>query len=152
MGTVGLLLPTLAACGTSARARPQPGAAPSGTTGRGTVGLRIIGLVVADLGRSLTFYRRLGLDVPTEVLAFVPTIAAFIASYLTPDKLVEYGRILRDSEDAHQGRHADNGDGIPDNLEVIPSSEATSDTKVDAVGGSTSRRALKAKQTDDWEG
>lgn len=93
-----------------------------------------------------------GLDVPAEVLAFVPTIAAFIASYLTPDKLVEYGRILRDSEDAHKGRHADNGDGIPDNLEVIPSSEATSDTKADAVGGSTSSRALKAKQTDDWEG
>ena len=28
----------------------------------------------------------------------------------------------------------------------------SSDTKADAVGGSTSHRALKAKQTDDWEG
>lgn len=39
-----------------------------------------------------------------------------------------------------------------DVVEVIPASEATSDTKADAVGESTSRRALKAKQTDDWEG
>lgn len=79
-----------------------------------------------------------GLDIPTEVLAFVPTIAAFIASYLTPDKLVEYGRILRDSEDAHQGRHADNGNGVPDDagdhLQVIPADQATSDTKADAAG------------------
>lgn len=77
-----------------------------------------------------------GVDVPAEVVAFVPTIAAFIASYLTPDKLVEYGRILRDSEDetARRARHADNGDGIPDNLEVTPASEATSDTKGDAAG------------------
>lgn len=28
----------------------------------------------------------------------------------------------------------------------------SSDTKADAVGGSTAVRALKAKQTDDWEG
>lgn len=28
----------------------------------------------------------------------------------------------------------------------------SSDTKADAAGGSTSHRALKAKQTDDWEG
>lgn len=77
-----------------------------------------------------------GLDVPTEVLAFVPTIAAFIASYLTPDKLVEYGRILRDSEDAHQGRHADNGipDDAGDHLQVIPVDQATSDLKSDAAG------------------
>ena len=81
-----------------------------------------------------------GLDIPTEVLAFVPTIAAFIASYLTPDKLVEYGRILRDSEDEHarRGRHADNGNGIPDDagdhLQVIPADDATSDLKADAAG------------------
>lgn len=77
-----------------------------------------------------------GVDVPAEVIAFVPTIAAFVASYLTPDKLVEYGRILRDSEDetARQARHADNGDGIPDNLEVAPAPEATSDTQSDAAG------------------
>ena len=77
-----------------------------------------------------------GIDVPAEVVAFVPTIAAFVASYLTPDKLVEYGRILRDSEDetARRARHADNGDGIPDNLEVTPAVDATSDTKSDAAG------------------
>lgn len=77
-----------------------------------------------------------GVDVPAEVIAFVPTIAAFIASYLTRDKLVEYGRILRDSEDetARRARHADNGDGIPDNLEVTPGVEAASDTKSDAAG------------------
>ena len=80
-----------------------------------------------------------GLDVPTEVLAFVPTVAAFIASYMTPDKLVEYGRILRDSEDesARKARHADNGDGVPDNagdhLQVITVDQATSDTKADAA-------------------
>lgn len=38
-----------------------------------------------------------------------------------------------------------------DVVEVIPAPEATSDTKADAVGESTSRRALKAKQTDGWE-
>lgn len=33
----------------------------------GTLGLGIIGLHVADLGASLDFYRRLGLDIPTDV-------------------------------------------------------------------------------------
>jgi|GEM_PF-2659745 len=81
-----------------------------------------------------------GIDVPAEVIAFVPTIAAFVASYLTPDKLVEYGRILRDSEDEHarRGRHADNGNGIPDDagdhLQIIPAVQATSDPKSDAAG------------------
>lgn len=78
-----------------------------------------------------------GLDIPAEVLAFVPTIAAFIASYLTPDRLVELGRELRDSERREQyvPRHAD--DGIPDDagdhLQVIPAAQATSDTKADAA-------------------
>lgn len=69
MGAVGLLLPTLAACGAPARVPPQAAATVTvtGITGHGTVGLGIIGLVVADLVRSLTFYRRLGLDVPTDV-------------------------------------------------------------------------------------
>lgn len=33
------------------------------------------------------------------------------------------------------GKHTDNGDGIPDNagIEVVPASEATSDTKSDAA-------------------
>ena len=35
--------------------------------GTGTLGLGIIGLHVADLGASLDFYRRLGLDIPTDV-------------------------------------------------------------------------------------
>lgn len=80
-----------------------------------------------------------GLDIPAEVLAFVPTVAAFIASYLTPDRLVELGRELRDSERRDPvGRHTDNGNGIPDDagdhLEVIPAAQATSDPKSDAAG------------------
>ena len=79
-----------------------------------------------------------GVSVPDPVLAGIPWLAGVIASYLTPDKLVEYGRILRDSEDAHKGRHADNGNGIPDDagdhLEIIPIDQATSDTKSDAAG------------------
>lgn len=79
-----------------------------------------------------------GVSVPDPVLAGIPWLAGVIAAYLTPDKLVEYGRILRDSEDAHQGRHADNGNGIPDDdgdhLQVIPADQATSDTKSDAAG------------------
>ena len=78
-----------------------------------------------------------GVSVPDPVLAGIPWLAGVIAAYLTPDKLVEYGRILRDSEDAHRGRHADNGNGIPDDagdhLQVIPAAEATSDTKADAA-------------------
>ena len=35
--------------------------------GTGTLGLGIIGLHVTDLGASLDFYRRLGLDIPTTV-------------------------------------------------------------------------------------
>lgn len=79
-----------------------------------------------------------GVSVPDPVLAGIPWLAGVIAAYLTPDKLVEYGRILRDSEDAHKGRHADNGNGIPDDagdhLQVIPAGQATSDTKADAAG------------------
>lgn len=78
-----------------------------------------------------------GVSVPDPVLAGIPWLAGVIAAYLTPDKLVEYGRILRDSEDAHRGRHADNGNGIPDDagdhLEVIPAAQATSDTKADTA-------------------
>ena len=78
-----------------------------------------------------------GVSVPDAVLAGIPWLAGVIAAYLTPDKLVEYGRILRDSEDARQGRHADNGNGIPDDagdhLQVIPIDDATSDTKADAA-------------------
>ena len=36
-------------------------------TGTGTLGLGIIGLHVTDLGASLDFYQRLGLDIPTNV-------------------------------------------------------------------------------------
>mgnify|MGYP006867818529 CR=1 FL=1 len=79
-----------------------------------------------------------GVSVPDAVLAGIPWLAGVIAAYLTPDKLVEYGRILRDSEGAHQGRHADNGNGIPDDagdhLQIIPLDQATSDTKSDAAG------------------
>ena len=78
-----------------------------------------------------------GVSVPDAVLAGIPWLAGVIAAYLTPDKLVEYGRILRDSEDAHKGRHADNGNGIPDDagdhLEIIPIDQATSDLKSDAA-------------------
>ena len=80
-----------------------------------------------------------GVSVPDPVLAGIPWLAGVIAAYLTPDKLVEYGRILRDSEDEHArgGRHADNGNGIPDDagdhLEVIPAAQATSDTKADTA-------------------
>ena len=78
-----------------------------------------------------------GVSVPDAVLAGIPWLAGVIAAYLTPDKLVEYGRILRDSEDAHKGRHADNGNGIPDDagdhLEIIPIDQAASDTKADAA-------------------
>ena len=79
-----------------------------------------------------------GVSVPDPVLAGIPWLAGVIAAYLTPDKLVEYGRILRDSEDAHKGRHADNGNGIPDDagdhLEIIPIDQATSEPKADAAG------------------
>ena len=78
-----------------------------------------------------------GVSVPDPVLAGIPWLAGVIAAYLTPDKLVEYGRILRDSEDAHRGRHADNGNGIPDDagdhLRIIPADQATSDLKSDAA-------------------
>lgn len=37
------------------------------TAGTGTLGLGIIGLHVTNLGASLDFYRRLGLDIPTDV-------------------------------------------------------------------------------------
>lgn len=94
-----------------------------------------------------------GITLPPEVLAYVPVAAAFIASYMTRDRLVELGRLARDARaGATRPRHADNGDGIPDNLEVTPAAEATSDTKSDAAGEPTSSRALEAKQTDDWEG
>ena len=39
----------------------------AGTTGAGTVGLAVIGILTADIDRSLGFYRRLGLDVPLSV-------------------------------------------------------------------------------------
>ena len=46
---------------------------------------------------------------------------------------------------------------IPGTTLDVPASPSidvpqSSDTKADAVGGSTAVRALKAKQTDDWEG
>ena len=46
-----------------------------------------------------------GVTLPPEVLAYVPVVAAFVASYLTRDRLVELGRILRDARDAegHRG-------------------------------------------------
>ena len=47
-------------------AQATPSAATQGTLA-GTLGLGIIGIHVADLGASLDFYRRLGLDIPTDV-------------------------------------------------------------------------------------
>jgi predicted lactoylglutathione lyase len=55
-----LLLPRRAA------AQATPSAATRATPA-GTLGLGIIGLHVADLGASLDFYRRIGLDIPTGV-------------------------------------------------------------------------------------
>ena len=93
-----------------------------------------VGFITALLMWAIT---ESGVSVPDPVLAGIPWLAGVIAAYLTPDKLVEYGRILRDSEDAHQGRHADNGNGIPDDagdhLEIIPVDQAASDTKADAA-------------------
>lgn len=78
-----------------------------------------------------------GLDVPDGVLVYVPVIAAFVASYLTPDHLVELGRELRDSE-THRpvGKHADDGDptnGSPDTIETIPADVPAGDQKADAA-------------------
>ena len=42
-------------------------ATPAAGSGARTLGLGIIGLHVADLGASLAFYRRIGLDIPTDV-------------------------------------------------------------------------------------
>ena len=93
-----------------------------------------VGFITALLMWAIT---ESGVSVPDPVLAGIPWLAGVIAAYLTPDKLVEYGRILRDSEDAHKGRHADNGNGIPDDagdhLEIIPIDQATSDLKSDAA-------------------
>lgn len=75
-----------------------------------------------------------GVAVPEPVILGVPWLAGVLAAYLKPDRLVEYGRLVRDARaSAAHGRHADNGDGIPDNLDVLTGTDATSDTKRDAA-------------------
>ncbi len=72
IGWLGLLTASLGLSGTvlsqgnSEDADQQDDAQAEGA-GTGTLGLGIVGLHVADLGASLDFYRRLGLDIPTDV-------------------------------------------------------------------------------------
>lgn len=72
-GLVASAAVALAACGTPSG--PNPNASPPtarNTDGQSrvmpaTLGLGIVGFIVADLSQSLSFYRRLGLDVPETV-------------------------------------------------------------------------------------
>ena len=59
----------IAACGGDRKTAAQTptGRGPRPAVAGGTLGLGIIGLFVADLDRSLDFYRRLGLDIPDNV-------------------------------------------------------------------------------------
>ena len=72
VGWLGLLSASLGLSGTvlsqgnSGDADQQDDAQAEGA-GTGTLGLGIIGLHVTDLGASLDFYRRLGLDIPADV-------------------------------------------------------------------------------------
>lgn len=61
----GALTAALAACGTKHERRRDHRALP--TKPGGTLGLGIVGLFVADLATSLDLYRRLGLDIPSNV-------------------------------------------------------------------------------------
>lgn len=71
-GIPALAAATLAACAPRSSPTPEPRATSSVPRGissvpRGTVGLGIVGIVVADLGAALAFYRSLGLTVPEGV-------------------------------------------------------------------------------------
>ena len=66
LGSVGALATAaLAAC--SSTTPPTAADTPSPPVPGGTLGLGIVGLIVADIPRSLEFYRRLGLAVPEDV-------------------------------------------------------------------------------------
>ena len=68
LGSLGALATaTLAACGLDRSTAASAGATPSPAVPGGTLGLGIVGLIVADLPTSLAFYRRLGLAVPDDV-------------------------------------------------------------------------------------
>ena len=56
----------LTACGAGSTPPTAPDAATPAAAPGGTLGLGIVGLVVADLAASLAFYRRLGLAIPTD--------------------------------------------------------------------------------------
>ena len=64
--SLGLSRAALAHQGSSENTNQQNDAHAEGA-GTGTLGLGIIGLHVTNLGASLDFYRRLGLDIPTNV-------------------------------------------------------------------------------------
>lgn len=57
----------VARSGAAASQQDGSQATPAAGTGGRTLGLGIIGLHVADLGASLDFYRRIGLDIPTDI-------------------------------------------------------------------------------------
>ena len=70
LGAVGSALSVaVTACGADGEpaAQTQPEATTLPATPGGTLGLGIVGLFVADLNRSLAFYRRLGLAIPDDV-------------------------------------------------------------------------------------
>lgn len=57
----------LTACGAGSPPASAPNPAPPPSVPGGTLGLGIVGIIVADLPASLAFYRRLGLAIPADV-------------------------------------------------------------------------------------
>lgn len=55
------------ACGAGSPPSLAPGSAPPPPVPGGTLGLGIVGIIVADLPASLAFYRRLGLAIPPDL-------------------------------------------------------------------------------------
>lgn len=101
---------------------------PKVTTGTGSGALVLV--IVWILGS-------FGFTVPPEVAAALTLLASSVAAWATPDHLRSLGARYQERIDDYQGRHEDDGDGVPDNagdhLEIIPARDATSDTKVDAT-------------------
>jgi len=62
-GVAATATATLAACGVGKHGTAPSSASADGTP-RGAVGLAIVGIITADISRSLRFYRQLGFDVP----------------------------------------------------------------------------------------
>lgn len=72
-----------------------------------------------------------GIAMPPEVASALTVLVTALVGWATPDHLRSLGARYQERIVDYQARHAADDDG--DHLDVIPATDATSDTKADAA-------------------